>query len=155
MHSSSRSVLGSVRGHPADSEADGTSCTTHANEPSISLTSLRRSRWNASNGLHFAFVRVSASVQFRTDSNYVSYWIPERNSSHRQVPPSWGWAISSASFASRAIFFAPTAVALTASSIRTIQKQTMVQTLRKKSKASNTLVTYLLPIVQKYKDHVS
>lgn len=48
-----------------------------------------------------------------------------------------------------------TAVALTASSIRTIQKQEMLQMLRKKNKASNALVGYLLSSVQKYKDHVS
>jgi len=48
-----------------------------------------------------------------------------------------------------------TAVALTASSIRTIQKKKMLQMLRKHTKASNALVTYLLSSVQKYKDHVS
>jgi len=48
-----------------------------------------------------------------------------------------------------------TAVALTASSIRTIQKKEMLQMLRKKNKASNALVAYLLSSVQKYKDHVS
>jgi CRP/FNR family transcriptional regulator, cyclic AMP receptor protein len=48
-----------------------------------------------------------------------------------------------------------TAVALTASSIRTIQKKKMLQMLRKKTKASNALVAYLLSSVQKYKEHVS
>jgi CRP/FNR family transcriptional regulator, cyclic AMP receptor protein len=48
-----------------------------------------------------------------------------------------------------------TAVALTASSIRTIQKKKMLQVLRKRNKASNALVSYLLSSVQKYKDHVS
>jgi CRP/FNR family transcriptional regulator, cyclic AMP receptor protein len=48
-----------------------------------------------------------------------------------------------------------TAVALTASSIRTIQKKKMLQMLRKKNKASNALVAYLLSSVQKYKDHVA
>jgi len=48
-----------------------------------------------------------------------------------------------------------TAVALTSSSIRTIQKQKMLQMLRKKNKASNALVAYLLSSVQKYKEHVS
>ena len=48
-----------------------------------------------------------------------------------------------------------TAVALTASSIRTIQKTKMLQILRKKNKASNALVSFLLSSVQKYKDHVS
>ncbi|MGA3295195.1 MAG: Crp/Fnr family transcriptional regulator [Candidatus Acidiferrales bacterium] len=48
-----------------------------------------------------------------------------------------------------------TAVALTASSIRTIQKEKMLQMLRKKNKASNALVAYLLSSVQKYKDHVA
>jgi len=47
-----------------------------------------------------------------------------------------------------------TAVALTASSIRTIQKNKMLQMLRKKNKASNAMVAYLLSSVQKYKDHV-
>jgi CRP/FNR family cyclic AMP-dependent transcriptional regulator len=48
-----------------------------------------------------------------------------------------------------------TAVPLTASSIRTIQKHKMLQLLRKKNKTSNALVAYLLSSVQKYKDHVS
>ena len=48
-----------------------------------------------------------------------------------------------------------TAVALTASSIRTIQKKKMVQLLRKKNKASNAMVAYLLSSVQKYMDHVA
>ncbi len=48
-----------------------------------------------------------------------------------------------------------TAVALTASSIRTIQKKTMMQMLRKKNKASNALVAYLLSSGQKYKDHIA
>jgi CRP-like cAMP-binding protein len=48
-----------------------------------------------------------------------------------------------------------TAVALTASSIRTIQKKTMMQMLRKKNKASNAMLAYLLSSVQKYKDHVA
>ena len=48
-----------------------------------------------------------------------------------------------------------TAVALTASSIRTIKKEKMLQMLRKKNKASNSLVAYLLSSVQKYKDHVA
>jgi len=48
-----------------------------------------------------------------------------------------------------------TAVTLTASSIRTIQKKKMMQMLRKKSKASNAMVAYLLSSIQKYKDHVA
>jgi len=48
-----------------------------------------------------------------------------------------------------------TAVALTASSIRTIQKTKMLQLLRKKNKASNALVAYLLSSVKNYQDHVS
>ncbi len=48
-----------------------------------------------------------------------------------------------------------TAVALTASSIRTIQEKKMLEMLRKKNKTSNALVAYLLSSVQKYKDHVS
>jgi CRP-like cAMP-binding protein len=48
-----------------------------------------------------------------------------------------------------------TAVALTASSIRTIEKKKMLRMLGKKKKASNSLVAYLLSSVQKYKDHVA
>jgi CRP/FNR family transcriptional regulator, cyclic AMP receptor protein len=49
-----------------------------------------------------------------------------------------------------------TAVALTASSIRTVQKEKMLQMLRtKNSKTSNSLVAYLLSSVQKYREHVS
>jgi CRP-like cAMP-binding protein len=48
-----------------------------------------------------------------------------------------------------------TAVALTASSIRTIQKKKMLELLRKRTKTSNSLVAYLLSSVQKYKEHVS
>ena len=49
-----------------------------------------------------------------------------------------------------------TAVALTASSIRTVQKKEMIQMLHaKNNKAANVLVTYLLFSNQKYKEHVS
>src|SRR5580765_3633141 len=48
-----------------------------------------------------------------------------------------------------------TAVALTASSIRTIKKSKMLELLRRKSKASNSLVTYLLSSVKHYRDHVA
>ena len=48
-----------------------------------------------------------------------------------------------------------TAVALTASSIRTVKKEKMLQMLRKKNKASNSLVTYLLSSVKNYRDHVA
>ena len=48
-----------------------------------------------------------------------------------------------------------TAVALTASSIRTIKKQKMLQMLRKKNKTSNSLVAYLLSSVKNYQDHVA
>jgi CRP-like cAMP-binding protein len=48
-----------------------------------------------------------------------------------------------------------TAVALTASSVRTIKKTKMLQMLRKKNKTSNALVAYLLSSVQKYKEHVA
>jgi CRP/FNR family cyclic AMP-dependent transcriptional regulator len=48
-----------------------------------------------------------------------------------------------------------TAVALTASSIRTIQKKDMLQILRKHNKTSNALVSYLLSSVQKYQNHVA
>jgi CRP/FNR family transcriptional regulator, cyclic AMP receptor protein len=48
-----------------------------------------------------------------------------------------------------------TAVALTASSIRTVQKKEMLRMLRTKNKASNSLVAYLLSSVHKYKEHVA
>jgi CRP/FNR family cyclic AMP-dependent transcriptional regulator len=48
-----------------------------------------------------------------------------------------------------------TAVALTASSIRTINKQKMLQILRKKNKVSNSMVAYLLSCVKNYRDHVA
>jgi CRP/FNR family cyclic AMP-dependent transcriptional regulator len=48
-----------------------------------------------------------------------------------------------------------TAVALNASSIRTIKKEQMLQILRKNNKASNSLVAYLLSSVKKYQDHVA
>ncbi len=48
-----------------------------------------------------------------------------------------------------------TAVALTASSIRTINKQKMLQMLRKKNQTSNSLVAYLLSSVKNYQDHVA
>jgi len=48
-----------------------------------------------------------------------------------------------------------TAIALTASSIRTIKKEKMLQMLRKKTKTSNSLVGYLLSSVKSYQDHVA
>jgi CRP-like cAMP-binding protein len=48
-----------------------------------------------------------------------------------------------------------TAVALTASSIRAIKKEKMLQILRTKNKASNSLVAYLLSSVKSYRDHVA
>jgi CRP/FNR family cyclic AMP-dependent transcriptional regulator len=48
-----------------------------------------------------------------------------------------------------------TAVALSASSIRTIKKERMLQLLRKKNKLSNSLVAYLLSSVKNYQDHVA
>src|SRR5260370_35544687 len=48
-----------------------------------------------------------------------------------------------------------TAVALTASSIRTIKKEKMLQMLRKKHKVSNSLVSYLLSSIKNYQDHVA
>jgi CRP/FNR family cyclic AMP-dependent transcriptional regulator len=48
-----------------------------------------------------------------------------------------------------------TAVALTGSSIRTIKKEKMLQMLRKKNKASNSLVAYLLSSLKNYRDHVA
>jgi CRP/FNR family cyclic AMP-dependent transcriptional regulator len=48
-----------------------------------------------------------------------------------------------------------TAVALTASSIRVINKEKMLQMLRKNNKTSNSLVAYLLSSIKKYQDHVA
>ncbi|MFZ0035868.1 MAG: Crp/Fnr family transcriptional regulator [Candidatus Acidiferrales bacterium] len=48
-----------------------------------------------------------------------------------------------------------TAVALTASSIRIIQRDKMLAMLRKKNTTSNSLVAYLLFSVKKYQDHVA
>ncbi|MFY9690298.1 MAG: Crp/Fnr family transcriptional regulator [Candidatus Acidiferrales bacterium] len=48
-----------------------------------------------------------------------------------------------------------TAVALTASSIRTINKAKMLVMLRKRNKTSNSLVGYLLSSVKLYQDHVA
>jgi CRP-like cAMP-binding protein len=48
-----------------------------------------------------------------------------------------------------------TAVTLTASSIRTIKKEKMLQLIRKNSKASNSLVAHLLSSIKNYKDHVA
>jgi len=48
-----------------------------------------------------------------------------------------------------------TAVALTASSIRAIKKEKMLEILRTKNKASNSLVAYLLSSVKSYRDHVA
>jgi CRP/FNR family transcriptional regulator, cyclic AMP receptor protein len=48
-----------------------------------------------------------------------------------------------------------TAVALTASSIRAIEKEKMLQILRKRNKMSNSLVAYLLSSVKNYQDHVA
>ena len=47
-----------------------------------------------------------------------------------------------------------TAVALTASSIRVIKKESMIRMLQKK-KLSNSFVTYLLSCIKKYQDHVA
>jgi CRP-like cAMP-binding protein len=48
-----------------------------------------------------------------------------------------------------------TAVALTASSIRTIQKKEMLRILRKHNKTSNAMVAYLVSSIRKYQDHVA
>ncbi|HWY05666.1 MAG TPA: Crp/Fnr family transcriptional regulator [Candidatus Acidoferrales bacterium] len=48
-----------------------------------------------------------------------------------------------------------TAVAMSASSIRIIKKAEMLELIRRKTKASNALVGYLLSSVKKYRDHVA
>jgi len=46
-------------------------------------------------------------------------------------------------------------VAMSASSIRIIKKAEMLELIRRKTKASNALVGYLLSSVKKYRDHVA
>jgi len=48
-----------------------------------------------------------------------------------------------------------TAVALTASSIRTIKKEKMLQLIRAKNKTSRSLVAHLLSNIKNYRDHVA
>src|ERR1700737_1454286 len=48
-----------------------------------------------------------------------------------------------------------TAVALTTSSIRIIQKEKMLQMLRKRNQTSNALVAYLLSSIKNYQEHVA
>ncbi|HEY6265764.1 MAG TPA: Crp/Fnr family transcriptional regulator [Candidatus Acidoferrum sp.] len=48
-----------------------------------------------------------------------------------------------------------TAVTLTASSIRTIKKEKMLELIRNNGKASNSLVAHLLSSVKDYQDHVA
>ena len=48
-----------------------------------------------------------------------------------------------------------TAVALTASSIEVIKKESIVRMLRRKNKMSNCFVNYLLSSTKKYRDHVA
>ncbi len=48
-----------------------------------------------------------------------------------------------------------TAVTLAVSSIRTIKKEKMLQLLRRKNVTSNSLVSYLLSSINKYRDHVA
>lgn len=82
--------------------------------------------------------------------------VPERNTGRPPLPQSWGVGdlfgeLCLAGYPLRV----STAVALTASSIRTVQKKTMLQMLRKKNKTSNAMVAYLLSSVQRYKEHVA
>jgi CRP/FNR family transcriptional regulator, cyclic AMP receptor protein len=48
-----------------------------------------------------------------------------------------------------------TAVALTASSVREIRKESMLRILRKKNKISHSFVSYLVSSIRKYQDHVA
>jgi CRP/FNR family transcriptional regulator, cyclic AMP receptor protein len=48
-----------------------------------------------------------------------------------------------------------TAVALTASSVREIRKESMLRILRKKDKISHSFVSYLVSSIKKYQDHVA
>ncbi len=53
------------------------------------------------------------------------------------------------------LFYIQSGGVLTASSIRIIKKDKMLRMLRKKNKASNSLVAYLLSSVKDYRDHVA
>src|SRR5690349_23898235 len=48
-----------------------------------------------------------------------------------------------------------TAVALTASSVREIKKESMLRILRKRNKISHSFVSYLVSSIKKYQDHVA
>ena len=48
-----------------------------------------------------------------------------------------------------------TAVALTASSIQVIKKESMIRMLHQKNKVSNSFVSYLLSSIRKYQNHVA
>ena len=48
-----------------------------------------------------------------------------------------------------------TAVALTASSIRVIKKDSMIRMLQRKNKKSMSFVSYLVNSIKKYQDHVA
>src|SRR6202790_1569229 len=48
-----------------------------------------------------------------------------------------------------------TAVALTASSIRTIKKEKMIHMLRTNNKTSNSMVACLLSAIKEYQDHIA
>lgn len=48
-----------------------------------------------------------------------------------------------------------TAVALTASSVREIKKESMIRMLAKKNKMSKSFVSYLVSSIKKYQDHVA
>jgi CRP/FNR family transcriptional regulator, cyclic AMP receptor protein len=48
-----------------------------------------------------------------------------------------------------------TAVALTASSVKVIKKETMIRMLRKKSAMSTSFVSFLLSSIKRYQDHVT
>jgi len=48
-----------------------------------------------------------------------------------------------------------TAVALTASSVKVIKKETMIRMLRKKNAMSTSFVSYLLSSIKRYQDHVT
>jgi CRP/FNR family cyclic AMP-dependent transcriptional regulator len=48
-----------------------------------------------------------------------------------------------------------TVVALTASSVREIKKESMLRILRQKNKISHSFVSYLVSSIKKYQDHVA
>jgi hypothetical protein len=100
--------------------------------------------------------KVRLHARFFTFTKEACGSAPERNINHQQLPRSWGWVISLGKLCLAGYpLRVSTAVALTASSIRTIQTKEMLRMLRKYNKTSNALVAYLVSSIKKYQDHVA